>query len=368
MNRQSIALVGIVSSLVLTGGSAWAQSGEYADPAPRGGLATLTPASDAEMPTAEARAKRKWMMSVQSNTGYWHVFTGLWTPLTAERTGYWGATNASYPRVGDLYWGQVEVFNFGSPTSSDGSTMVKTEVALPRKTRMVVDRSRKNRQIRCFWFRPENLTEGEFTGKKWAGNTCPKKGQAGGIHGWQFLPSTNRGLWQVPRHYGIAIVFPIVSGAPLKGLADVPRSQCIVGSVFAAGGGTPDGRVWDAPRPGEECPLPQYHGTDRPVIVSPGANSAPRIGNVRPADGARLHDRTPRIRATVTDRQTNLAKRHIRFYVDGKRIARFAYNKSTNRLDHQAKRLSYGSHKLRIVVRDGGGRTAVRVTGFRIVR
>jgi hypothetical protein len=308
------------------------------------------------------------MMSAESNTGYWHVFTGQWTPLTGERVGYWGAPDASYPRVGDLYYGGLEVFNYGNPTDVNGVTTLTAEVELPRKTRMVVDRTKAARKIRCFWFHPADGSEGEFTGRRFAGNACPTNATGGGIHGWRFLPSTHNGTWRVPAGYGIAIVFPIVSDAPLRGYAHVPSPQCIVGSVWAAGGGTPDGRVWDAPRTGDVCPLPQYHGADRPVIVPPGPNTAPSIGGVRPADGSRVRDRTPRIHATVTDRQTNLAKRHIRLFVDGKRITRFFYNRATNRLDHQAKRLSYVGHQLRIVVRDAGGRTATKSTTFRIVR
>lgn len=368
MSRRSIVLVGIVSSLLLASGTAWAESGEGADPTPRRGLSAMAPLDGVAMPGAAARAKRQWMMSAESNTGYWHVFTGQWTPLTGERVGYWGAQDTSYPRVGDLYYGNIEVFNYGSPTDVEGTTTLTMEVELPTKTRMVVDRTKANRKIRCFWFHPADGDSGEFTGSRFAGNACPTRVTGGGIHGWRFLPSTHNGTWRVPALYGIAVVFPIVSDAPLRGYAHVPRSQCIVGSVWAAGGGTPDGRVWDAPRTGEECPLPQYHGTDRPVIVPPGANTAPRIGSVRPVNGARVNDRTPRIRATVTDAQTNLAKRHIRLFIDGKRITRFSYNQSTDRLDHVAKRLAFGNHKLRIVVRDSGGRTATKSSGFRIVR
>jgi hypothetical protein len=307
-------------------------------------------------------------MSAESNTGYRHAITGQWTPLTGERVGYWGAPDASYPRVGNLYYGGIEVYNYGNPTEADGTTTLNPEVDLPRDTRVVVDRTRANRTIRCFWFHPADGSDGEFTGSRFAGNACPTNVTAGGLHGWRFLPTTHDGRWQVPGGYGISLVFPIISSAPLLGYANPSSPDCIVGSVWAAGGGTPDGRVWDAPTAGEVCPLPQYHGTAQPVTVRSLPNTSPSIRRVRPADGARLHDRTPLIRAIVTDRETDLAKRHIRLYVDGTRISRFSYDQSTGRLAHQAKRLSYGSHKLRIVARDSSGRTAIKATDFRIVR
>lgn len=307
-------------------------------------------------------------MSAESNTGYRHAMTGQWTPLTGERVGYWGASDASFPRVGDLYYGGVEVYNYGNPADANGITTLNPEVELPTKTRMAVDRSQADQQVRCFWFHPADSTDGEFTNSSFAGNACPANVTGGGLHGWRFLPSTNRGTWRIPPGYGISIVFPIVSSAPLRGYAHIPAPECIVGSVWAAGGGTPDGRVWDAPNAREACPLPQYHGADRPVIVAPGPNSAPTIDRVRPKAGARITDRTPRITATISDPETDLDKGQIKLFLDGKRVSGFSYDRATNRLAHVASRLSYGSHGLRIVVRDDAGRSATKRTGFRVVR
>lgn len=368
MRRLVILLAVMVVALVLAGGTVFAESGEgnVAGSETKAFTASPLEGDAGQRLSAAAAAAPEWQMSRESNTGYRHVFTGQWTPLTGERVGYWGASDASYPRAGDLYYGGAEIFNYGNPTSANGITTANFEVKLPSNTRFDVNPNILKQKIRCYWFRPSNNTSGEFTGARFQGNGCPIRPTSGGIHGTRFLPPTNNGTWRIPAGYGISVTFPIVSTAPLKGYANIPAPACIIGSVWAAGGGTPDGRVWDAPTAGERCPLPQYHGTDRPVIVSP--NTAPRISAVRPVPGSKTRDTTPRISATVTDRETDLAKRNIRLYVDGKQKTTFSYNRSTNKLNYLSRKLSYARHTAKIVVRDAQGRTTSKSWGFTVVR
>lgn len=307
MRRLIVLLVAAVLAL-LGGGTALAAPDGVSPPPPPGG--------DERTFTAAA-AKLAWQMSRESNTGYRHAFTGQWTPLTGERIGYWGASDASYPRVGDLYYGVAEVFNYGNPVG-DGSTTVNFEVKLPPKTRFDVDPGVLKRKIRCYWFKPADNTSGEFTGKRWEGNGCPLRTTSGGIHGARFLPPTNDGTWRLPPGYGIAVVFPIVSTAPLKGYANTPAPACIIGSVWAAGGGTPDGRVWDAPTAGDSCPLPQYHGTDRPVIVSPDVTK-PRVARVIPAENATRVAPGANVSAVFSEamRKGSISSRTVKLYRKG---------------------------------------------------
>ena len=287
MRRLSVLLAAMGVALVLAGGTVFAQS-DGGDGAAFSGAGAFTASpleADAGQRLTTAAVAPEWHMSRESNTGYRHAFTGQWALLTGERIGYWGASDASYPRVGDLYYGGAEVFNYGNPTDANGVTTANFEVKLPVNTRFDVNTAVLQRKIRCYWFHPESNTGGEFTGARFQGNGCPLRPTTGGIYGTRFLPPTNDGTWRIPAGYGISVVFPLVSTAPLKGYANVPAPACIVGAVWAAGGGTPDGRVWDAPTTGDACPLPQYHGTDRAVIVSPDI-TRPRVTRVAPAENA----------------------------------------------------------------------------------
>lgn len=94
----------------------------------------------------------------------------------------------------------------------------------------------------------------------------------------------------------------------------------------------------------------------------------PVIKNVRPAPGSSTRDRTPAIRATVQDSQTNLAKGNVRLFVDGRRKTNFSYNRTTNRLSYASGRLGYGRHSVRIVARDQAGNAGIKSWRFRVVR
>ncbi|MGI8909602.1 MAG: TolB family protein [Rubrobacteraceae bacterium] len=94
-------------------------------------------------------------------------------------------------------------------------------------------------------------------------------------------------------------------------------------------------------------------------------NSASKITSVRPLGKTR--DRTPLIRATVRDRQTDLAKSGIRLFVDGK-ARPFTYDTAVDRLLHGSKKLSFGKHAVRVVARDEVGLKTTRRWSFKVVR
>lgn len=96
-------------------------------------------------------------------------------------------------------------------------------------------------------------------------------------------------------------------------------------------------------------------------------NTAPSVTSLKPVPGSRTHDRTPLIRATVSDAETNLGSSNISLQVDGQ-LKSFSYDPSTDRLIRPSNRLSYGRHQVQIVANDGHGLSTTRAWSFRIVR
>lgn len=103
-----------------------------------------------------------------------------------------------------------------------------------------------------------------------------------------------------------------------------------------------------------------------PLGASAVPNTAPSISNLRPASTTK--DRTPTVRATVRDAQTNLSKTNIRLYLDGRRKSTFAYDRTADRLKYRSKKLSFGRHSVKIVARDAAGLTKTRSWSFKVVR
>ncbi len=104
---------------------------------------------------------------------------------------------------------------------------------------------------------------------------------------------------------------------------------------------------------------------DGKSALLPADATKPTISAVRPK---RTRDRTPLIAATVRDERTNLRKKSIRLYVDGRRKTRFSYDAKTDRLRHESRRLSYGRHRVRIVARDAAGNVVAKSWILRVVR
>jgi hypothetical protein len=85
------------------------------------------------------------------------------------------------------------------------------------------------------------------------------------------------------------------------------------------------------------------------------ANTAPTVTNLQPSPNSTTRDKTPTIRATVTDLQTDLAKANVRLTVDGKAVAetKFSYNSSTDRLAFTSEReLPAGRHTVKVAAKD----------------
>lgn len=90
--------------------------------------------------------------------------------------------------------------------------------------------------------------------------------------------------------------------------------------------------------------------------------TGPRIRNVGPRGVVR--DRTPRIRATISDRFSRVRARDVRLVVDGKR-RHVRWRQGTVSFTPK-NRMRPGRHHVRLVVRDALGNTSTRVWRFRI--
>lgn len=100
-------------------------------------------------------------------------------------------------------------------------------------------------------------------------------------------------------------------------------------------------------------------------------NSAPQVEPLRPSPGATTADRTPRIKAGVTDAQSDLAKGDITLRLDGRTVPRkaFDYDRGTDRLYYvPGDRLAHGRHTARVEAEDGVGLVTTERWSFRVVR
>lgn len=98
-------------------------------------------------------------------------------------------------------------------------------------------------------------------------------------------------------------------------------------------------------------------------------NTPPAITRPSPRPGSKIKNRKPRISATARDMQTQLTKRNIRLYFDGRRTAKFSYNPRGDRLVYKPRRpLSLGRHTVRVIAIDEAGRRSAKAWGFKVVK
>jgi hypothetical protein len=187
-----------------------------------------------------AGKKVKWLRGRLSHTYETSPVSGNNYVSTVEYVAYKGKKDRSFPRVGDVYLGQIWAGRAGD--SSAGDELV-TEVKLPGKTSFAIKNSVRKRKVRCY--------KGDANGnsKQLKGKKCPNRSRRG-AYGWRFVPS--KGYWDVPTGKWIQIVFPLRSSRRLKGLTGSPH-RCLIGAVHNLSGYV-DGDGWDAPVGGEELP------------------------------------------------------------------------------------------------------------------
>jgi thermitase len=109
--------------------------------------------------------------------------------------------------------------------------------------------------------------------------------------------------------------------------------------------------------------------TPPPVGGTCAGNTYPFINKLSPRPGQKVGDRTPRIRATVVDRQQVLSKRNVQLYLDGRRIQKFFYNGSQARLFYQVKKpMRPGWHRAKIVATDRCGFRLTKWWRFKVTQ
>jgi subtilisin family serine protease len=96
---------------------------------------------------------------------------------------------------------------------------------------------------------------------------------------------------------------------------------------------------------------------------------APMITTWGPRPNARIRDRTPIIRVTVEDDETELTADRIELHIDGDQKWGFTYDQTNDTLAYRTGRLSFRRHVVHVVVRNAGGlEEETRTWGFRVVR
>jgi Tol biopolymer transport system component len=113
--------------------------------------------------------------------------------------------------------------------------------------------------------------------------------------------------------------------------------------------------------------LTRSPATDLAVDWQP--NTAPAVTNFQPSSDSTTRDKTPTVRATVTDQQTDLANADITLSLDGKAVSRtrFSYDTSTDRLAFTPERvLSAGRHTVKVVARDDVLLASQRTWSFKV--
>ena len=118
---------------------------------------------------------------------------------------------------------------------------------------------------------------------------------------------------------------------------------------------------------GEMDPTPAEHTWTVEAPEPPPDADRPTITPLRPAPSSSTRDRTPTIRATVRDGESELAASDMRLRVDGAKKA-FAYDPVTDRLSRTTGKLSYGRHSVRVAAEDAAGNATARAWSFKVVR
>ncbi len=122
-----------------------------------------SPANPVEQGIAASQAK--WLTGTSSNTHYWNPIHNQMQLLTTEFISYWGTEDATYPKVGELYWGKISI---GNVNPSMG-TPVMAEVDLPPNTRFALVDGDPNMKITCIL---DNFNTGQS--QQLTGDLCPQ--------------------------------------------------------------------------------------------------------------------------------------------------------------------------------------------------
>lgn len=117
------------------------------------------------------------------------------------------------------------------------------------------------------------------------------------------------------------------------------------------------------PNPWDTLPSVPYFEAEKQQAAD---STVPLITPVSPKPGATTQDRTPAIRARVTDHPYELSRDDIKLYVAGKRIPTASTRYSDGTLSYTSRRLAIGRETVKVVAADRAGNTAQRAWAFRV--
>lgn len=117
------------------------------------------------------------------------------------------------------------------------------------------------------------------------------------------------------------------------------------------------------PNPWDTLPSVPYFEAEKQQAAD---STIPLITPVSPKPGATTPDRTPAIRARVTDHPYELSRDDIKLYVAGKLIPTASTRYSDGTLSYTPRRLAIGKKTVKVVVADHAGNTTQRAWAFSI--
>lgn len=95
----------------------------------------------------------------------------------------------------------------------------------------------------------------------------------------------------------------------------------------------------------------------------------PLLTPLVPEPGSATGNRKPPVKARAKDNVTDLTKRNMKLFLDGRRIDTFSYDRDRNLLSYTPRaQLAYGRHTVKIEATDEAGNRAVESWRFRIVK
>jgi hypothetical protein len=97
-------------------------------------------------------------------------------------------------------------------------------------------------------------------------------------------------------------------------------------------------------------------GSSTAAPVAPSAHGGLKVKAINPKPGSKTNDRTPLIKAKVTDNNGTVKKSGIKLYLDGNKINNFTYKSGKGLVEYTPNNdLSIGKHSVKVVAKDNKG-------------
>ena len=148
----------------------------------------------------------KWIDGSIAYTQTMNCLHGYAENNTGAYAGYYGDDQATFPRVGDVYYTHGVIYGLGNPCSGN---YVVTELALPANTYLAI--SAQN-PVLCYYQNTQGI---------WSQNTtnCPQTATQG-TYGYRFTPTNNNNYpWPLAQGAAWEIRVPVYSTATMSGIS-----------------------------------------------------------------------------------------------------------------------------------------------------